>query len=88
MTEVDDLVQRRPQPIRPPVVARLVCRSAPMAQTELQGITKKPDSGNSNPKKTELIPRFVCKTEYSLSEVQIGVSNPFGFFTDHHPFLP
>jgi hypothetical protein len=53
-----------------------------MPETELKGITARPDSGIPNRKETPPINRFSGKFNYFLDANQREISNPSGFFTD------
>ena len=59
------------------LIARLRC-----PKTDLQGITRRPDSGIPNRKKIGLNTLYPCKTKYFLSANQTNISRLCRFFTD------
>ena len=60
----------------------LLIAHPPRPETEPQGITTLLVSGIPNRKKTDLVTRLSCKTEYIIDSDQLETSNPSSFFTD------
>ncbi len=58
-----------------------------MPETELQGITRQPDSGTPNRKKTERNTLLSCKNKHCLSTDPTEISDPSGFSTDDYAIV-